>query len=458
MTRMKVTFLGATETVTGSKYLIDSPGGRTLLDCGLFQGLKELRLRNWSPLPVAVESIHQVILTHAHIDHTGYLPRMIQQRFENPIYATSGTFDLCSLLLPDAGKLQEEDAELSNRLGYSKHKPALPLFDEADARNTLRYFKIVPYRERTEIKGLAFTFYQAGHILGSTFVSIDCGPQILFSGDLGRYNRPILRNPEEYRQRVDYLILESTYGDSVHETNPAHKLSRHIQEVDERGGKIFIAAFSIGRAQELLFLIRELENKDRIPVMPVYIDSPMAINATLFYVLHKEDHDVDMARLTKNKNPFVTQKFRIIRTQEESLLTAQSDTPAIIIAGSGMMTGGRILNHLEFGLQNPRNLALLVGFQAKGTRGCDLQEGARALKLRGKMIPVKAQVDKIDGLSGHGDSEDMLRWLRCFPSAPKRTYLVHGERDTMNIWKSRIEKELGWNVYIPRYLEQVDLD
>ena len=455
---MKIRFLGATETVTGSKYVIDCPAGKTLLDCGLFQGLKELRLRNWAPLPVPVGSIDQIVLTHAHIDHSGYLPRMIRQGYENPIYATSGTFDLCSLLLPDAGKLQEEDAALSNRLGYSKHKPALPLFDEEDARKALRYFKIVPYRERTEVKGLAFTCYQAGHILGATFILAECDRRVLFSGDLGGYDRPILRDPEEFTQPVDYLVLESTYGDRVHEKTSSEKLARCIVETESRGGKIFIPAFSIGRAQELLFLIRELEVKNKIPVMPVYIDSPMAINATLYYVLHTEDHDVDMERLSRdNNNPFVTRKFRIIRSHEESLLTAQSDTPAIIIAGSGMITGGRILNHLEFGLQNPDNLVLLVGFQAEGTRGRSLLEGARALKLRGKMVLVKARVDKLNGLSGHADAEEMLRWLRHFPSPPKRTFLVHGERKVIDIWKARIEKELGWNVHIPKYLEEVEL-
>ncbi|MBI2821645.1 MAG: MBL fold metallo-hydrolase [Acidobacteria bacterium] len=455
---MKITFLGATETVTGSKYLIDHPGGRTLLDCGLFQGLKELRLRNWSPLPAEVSSIDQVILTHAHIDHTGYLPRLVQQGYENPIYATSGTFDLCSLLLPDAGKLQEEDAELSNRLGYSKHKPALPLFDEADARKTLRYFKTVSYHERSEVQGLAFTFYPAGHILGAAFLLVESTRRILFSGDLGRHNRPILRDPEQFSQPVDYLVLESTYGDRVHEKKPADKLARCIRETHQRGGKIFIPAFSIGRAQEVLFLIRELESKKRIPVMPVYIDSPMAINATLFYVLHKEDHDVDMERVAKSRNPFVSEKFRIIRTHEESLLTAQSDTPAVIIAGSGMITGGRILNHLEYGLENPNNLILLVGFQAEGTRGSHLLEGAAELKLRGRKIPVKARVDKVNGLSGHGDSEDMLRWLRHFPSPPRLTFLVHGEPKVMQVWKARIEKELGWRIHIPAYREEVELD
>ncbi|HEV8130532.1 MAG TPA: MBL fold metallo-hydrolase [Acidobacteriota bacterium] len=455
---MKLRFLGAAETVTGSKYLIDCPEGRTLIDCGLFQGLKELRQRNWNPLPAAVESIHQIVLTHAHIDHSGYLPRMIRQGYEQPIFSTSGTFDLCTLLLPDAAKLQEEDAELSNQLGYTKHSPALPLFAEADARKTLRYFKVIPYREQTEAKGLAFTFHQAGHILGSTFVRVEsCDRRVLFSGDLGRYNRPILRDPEEFSSPVDYLVLESTYGDRVHEKNPAEKLAQHVRDVYERGGKILIPAFAIGRAQEVLFIIRELENQKAVPIMPVYIDSPMAINATLFYVLHKEDHDVDMERLSKDKNPFVTQKFRIIRTHQESLMTAQSDTPAVIIAGSGMVTGGRILNHLQYGLQNPNNLVLLVGFQAEGTRGRQLQDGAREVKLRGKMIPVAAQVDKIDGLSGHGDSEDMLRWLRNFPAPPKRTFLVHGERAVMDVWKARIEKELGWSVYIPRYLEEVEL-
>ncbi len=455
---MKLQFLGATETVTGSKYLIDCPEGRTLVDCGLFQGLKELRLRNWNPLPTGIETIHQIVLTHAHIDHSGYLPRMIQQGYEQPIYSTSGTFDLCTLLLPDAGKLQEEDAELSNHEGYSKHRPALPLFNEADARRALRYFKVVPYRERTDVRGLTFTFHQAGHILGSTFILVEsCGKRILFSGDLGRYNRPILRDPEEFSESVDYLILESTYGDRVHEKNPAEKLAQDIRYVHDCAGKVLIPAFSIGRAQEILFLIRELENQKRIPVMPVYIDSPMAINATLFYALHKEDHDIDMERLSKDKNPFVTQKFRIIRTHQESLSIAQSDTPAVIIAGSGMVAGGRILNHLEFGLQNSKNLILLVGFQAEGTRGRALQDGAREVKLHGKILPVHAQVDKIDGLSGHGDSEDMLRWLRHFPASPKQTFLVHGERNIMEVWKGRIEKELGWNVSIPKYLEEVEL-
>jgi metallo-beta-lactamase family protein len=455
---MKLQFLGAAETVTGSKYLLDCPEGQTLVDCGLFQGLKELRLRNWSPLPAEISRIRQIILTHAHIDHSGYLPRIVKQGFEQPIYSTSGTFDLCTLLLPDAGKLQEEDAEIANQLGYSKHQPALPLFDAADARQSLRYFKVVPYREPTRVPGLTFTYFQAGHILGSTFILVENGKRrLLFSGDLGRYNRPILRDPEDFTSPVDYLVLESTYGDRLHEKNPAERLAEYVVQAHDRGGKIFIPAFAIGRTQEVLFLLRELENKKRIPEMPVFIDSPMAINATLFYVLHKEDHDVDMERLTKNKNPFVTKKFRIIRTHQESLHIAQSDSAAIIIAGSGMATGGRILNHLEFGIQNPNNLVLLVGFQAEGTRGRLLEDGAPEVELRGKTIPVGAQVAKIDGLSGHGDSEDMLSWLRHFPSPPKRTFLVHGETNILKVWKSRIENELGWDVHIPKYLEEVEL-
>ena len=452
-----LTFLGAARTVTGSKYLLDVDGRRILFDCGLFQGLKELRLRNWSPLPIAPETIDAVVLTHAHIDHSGWLPRLVGQGFKGPVYCTGGTHDLCRLVLPDAAHLQEEDAKFANKRGFSKHSPALPLYTEADAAEALSRFRPQPFRKKISIvDGIEVEFINAGHLLGSSYILVTrsdkSGGRILFGGDLGRYSRPILPDPSPGVE-ADVLLVESTYGDRLHPPeDDGATLARIITETISRRGKVIIPAFAIGRVEELLYWLFKLEDEGRLAKLPIYVDSPMAIKGLEYYNTRTDELDKEIESM-RRKLP----RFTSINAAKDSKALVENDTPCVIIASSGMATGGRVVHHLFAGLPDPRNTVLFVGYQAAGTRGRQLEDGAQYVKIFGQHVPVHARIEKIDGMSSHADAGEIVRWLRTFPRAPKKTYLVHGEVVAQEALKVRITKELGWNVEIPTHGQKVDL-
>lgn len=488
---IKLQFLGACGTVTGSKYLLtvgnENKFSRIMIDCGLFQGIKELRLRNWESCPSTPESCDAVVLTHAHVDHTGYLPRFVQQGFNGPIYATPSTVDLCKILLPDSAHLQEEEARYANKVGSSKHKPAKPLYTAADAKRALNLFNSIPFHVATKItKDVSITFYNAGHILGSSMVEVKIENKskankkgedikILFSGDLGRYDAPILNDPENI-SLVHYLVLESTYGNRTHPSESREdSLARIIMEVLEKKGCLLIPSFAIGRTQEILYCINKLEEEDKIPPLPVYVDSPMAIDATKLFQQYRNEHDLEMKEYEKNgKSPFQAKNVRYLRSKEESQGLNTISLPAIIISANGMATGGRILHHLIHRLPDERNIVLFVGFQALGTRGRRMLEGEEVVKLFGEMVPIRAKIQQLTTFSAHADANEILRWLktssntsigtpRGAPSysstsySPSKVFITHGEPDASEALASRIKEELGWNTVVPKYLEEVEL-
>jgi metallo-beta-lactamase family protein len=452
-----LSFLGAARTVTGSKHLLEVDGQRILFDCGLFQGLKDLRLRNWMPLSVPSDTIDAVVLTHAHIDHCGWLPRLIAQGFRGPIHCTSGTADICKLVLPDAAHIQEEDAKFANKRGSSKHSPALPLYTEEDAAEALSRLKPSPFTTKIHVtKEIEVEFINAGHLLGSSYVLASrrdrSGGRILFGGDLGRYARPILPDPSPGVE-ADVLLVESTYGDRIHpEEDDGATLARIITETVARRGKVIIPAFAIGRVEELLYWLFKLEDENRLPRLPIYVDSPMAIKGIAYYSAHTDELDKEILEMRRR-----LPRFTSINSAKESIALVANDEPAVIIASSGMATGGRVVHHLAAGLPDPRNTVLFVGFQAAGTRGRQLVDGAQFVKMFGQQVPVHARIEKIDGMSSHADAGEIIKWLRTFPRAPKTTYLVHGEIIAQEALKLRITKELGWNVEIPSHGQKVDL-
>src|SRR6185369_3231742 len=459
-------FLGAAETVTGSKYLLDVHGSRVLIDCGLFQGLKQLRSRNWDALPVDPASITWTLLTHAHIDHSGYLPRLVRDGFTGPVYATTATADLLKILLPDSARLQEEDADYANRKGFSRHSPALPLYTEQDAARTLKQVHGVQYEEDVRLnKFIAARFIHAGHILGSSFIEVritepNSEPlKIVFSGDLGRYNEPILNDPAPEIE-ADYLLIESTYGNRLHDhTDPKERLAEIINATAQRGGKLVIPAFAVGRTQLLVYYIRELEDEGRIPVLPVAVDSPMGAQTTRLYLRHSEDHDLDMQRIRNlRKNPLATRNFSLVQGRNGSKALNSVQGPAIIISASGMATGGRVLHHLAQWLPDPASAVVFVGYQAVGTRGRRMQDGEREVRIHGQMVPVRAHVESMSSLSAHADSDEIMRWLRGFNRPPRKTFVVHGELDSAGALRDRIIKELGWEALIPTYRQTVELN
>lgn len=458
-------FLGAAGTVTGSKFLIEANGKRLLIDAGLFQGKKELRLRNWQPLPVRPQDIDAAVLTHAHIDHSGYLPVLVRDGFSGPVLATHATKDLCGLMLPDSGRLQEEEAATANALGYSKHAPARPLYTEADANLALRRLDSIPYGERRELlPGIAVTFRPAGHILGSATVQVELhepgrpAQRVLFSGDLGRYGAPVVPDPTPVREATA-LLLECTYGDREHgPIAPKDALAEALLEAASRGGAVVIPSFAVGRAQELLYYLRELENERRVPILDVFVDSPMAVDATPIYARHIEEHDAEMqALLRSGARPFEPRRVHFTRAAQDSR-RVNDVRQCIIISASGMVSGGRVLHHLRHRLPHPRNTILFVGYQGEGTRGRALQEGAREIKIHGQMIPVGAAIRTVSGFSAHADWREVLRWLDGFASPPPHVFCVHGEGPGLAAMKQRIEaRGAGWTARIPEYREAVEL-
>jgi metallo-beta-lactamase family protein len=460
----KITFLGATGTVTGSKFLLEAGGKKLLIDCGLFQGLKELRLRNWEDFPVDPTSIDAVILTHAHIDHTGYLPKLVQLGFKGSVYATTATAELSSIMLPDSAHLQEEDAKYANKKQFTKHKPALPLYTVNDAQDALELFQPLPYGKVEQLApNLTLCYRDAGHILGSAFVDLRVTTEngerrILFSGDLGRPAQPILRDPHTVFG-TDYLILESTYGDRLHgQTDKKTDLAQVINASYQRGGVLIIPSFAVGRTQEILFTIRELEEEQRIPIMPVFVDSPMAINATNVFMKNTHDHDLEskVAGL-QGVDILKTADLRFAQTAEQSKAINNIKGKAIIISASGMVTGGRILHHLFNRLENPNNTILFIGYQAEGTRGRTILEGAETVKIHGQQIPIRARIENISGFSAHADYNEILAWLSNFNEAPRKIFIVHGEASQSKALRERIKSSFQWETVVPEYLESFEL-
>ena len=447
-----VDFLGAAGTVTGSKHLVSANGRRVLLDCGLFQGLKELRERNWLAPPFVPSELDAVVLSHAHIDHSGYLPLLVRRGFRGPVYCTRSTADLLGNLLPDSAYLQEKHAAHANHFGYSKHSPALPLYTMADAEEALTLLEPQPFGETIRITdGIDAVFRTAGHILGSATIDLllDGRPgrsplRLAFSGDLGRWGRPILHDPQPVPE-ADYLLLESTYGNRTHPPTVDEELAQCVREAAERGGALLVPAFAVGRTQELLWWIRQLEDEDRIPQLPVYIDSPMAIDVTGIYLSHTAEHDLDMRMVADaGDHPLYPGQFALAKTQEDSMALNEIRGPIIIISASGMATGGRILHHLKLRLPDRRTTVLLVGFQAAGTRGRRLQEQADEIRIHGRDVKVRARVEAVHGLSAHADRDELLQWLSGFERAPRQTYLVHGEADATEALAAAIDGRYGW--------------
>jgi metallo-beta-lactamase family protein len=455
-----LTFLGAARTVTGSKYLLAFGDRHVLVDAGLFQGLKEQRLLNWAEFPIAPESLDAIVLTHAHLDHVGYLPRLVADGFRGRVFCTAGTQELSRLVLPDAARIQEEDARQANRHGYTKHSPALPLYSEADAFRALTQLQPVSYHQSIEIlPGLTIEFRPAGHLLGSAFViaRLTQGPTICFGGDLGRYNRPVLPDPEP-RPPADLLLLESTYGDRDHAPDDnGEQLAAIVRETVGAGGKVIIPAFAIGRVEEVLYWVRRLESEKRIPVLPVYVDSPMATSALNYYTARVAELDADMRPSQKGVSMFATARFQAVASAQQSKELTASRRPAIVISSSGMATGGRVLHHMAAALPHANNTILFVGYQAAGTRGRALTDGASEVRIHGQMIPALARIAKIDSMSAHADRDEIVRWLDTSPASPGRLCLVHGEPQPMDALKARIEQQLGWAVHTPTYRETVTL-
>jgi metallo-beta-lactamase family protein len=458
MTRSDPTieFFGAAGTVTGSKHLLRANGQQVLLDCGLFQGLKNLRQRNWEAPPFDPKALDAVVLSHAHIDHSGYLPLLVRLGYRGPVYCTRSTVDLLGCLLPDSAYLQEKHAAHANYMGFSKHDPALPLYTTADAQAALELLVPQPFGETIGVApGISVTFRTAGHILGSATCDFMLdglshpGPfHLVFSGDLGRWGRPILHDPQPV-PHADVLLLESTYGNRTHGPSVKDDLAECIRSAAARGGALLVPAFAVGRTQELLWWIRQLENEGEIPSLPVYIDSPMAIDVTDIYLRHRAEHDLDMRMVRESGQcPLYPGQFHLAKSQQESIDLNDIHGPVIIISASGMATGGRILHHLKLRLPDHRTTVLLVGFQAAGTRGRTLQEGANEVRIHGRQVKVRARVEMLNGLSAHADQGELLQWLAGFEAPPRSTHLVHGEPDAARTLGARITERYGWHTLV----------
>ncbi len=462
---MKLGFHGAARTVTGSKYLLDFGSYRLLLDCGLFQGGFEVHQRNWQELPFPPSSVSDVLFTHAHIDHSGYFPRLVSRGFAGRGLASPPTKALLGVMLPDSGGLQEEEARFLNKRGASRHHPALPLYTEAEARASLELLHRVDFHQAFALHpGIKAVLRRAGHILGAAFVEIafksasDKRRRIVFSGDLGRTGVPILVDPEPIPE-ADVLVVESTYGNRLHEkTDVKTQLREAVKDGLLSGGVVLIPAFAVGRTQEILYHLYEMFESGELPKTPVYVDSPMANSVVDLYCRYRSEHDIEMSAIEDaGECPLVSPFFRACRTREESKRLNSEDGPAIIIAASGMATGGRILHHLLRRLSNPTTHVLFVGYQASGTLGARLLDGEREVKVLGEFVKVHATIRKVPALSAHADADGILDWLKTAPRRPEVVYLTHGENDALEALSERIRRELGWDVRIPDHGDVVEV-
>lgn len=459
-------FLGAAGTVTGSKYSLTVGDQKLLVDCGLFQGPKDLRLQNWQPLPEAASQFQAMLLTHAHIDHSGYIPRLVRQGFRGRIFCTSPTLELCELLLADSAKIQQEEADYLNRQQITAHQPALPLYNEEDVAAALPLLKPIAYGQRLQIlPGIQATFHEAGHILGSAWLELDLQEspdstpvKLVMSGDLGRENAPILRDPEPPVE-CDYMVVESTYGDRVHSDEPVGpRLAEVVRQTVSQKGVLVIPAFAVERAQELIYILAELYNQREIARIPVFLDSPMATQATHIFERHRECYDEEAKERSLLSGGLLNyRKLKLCETREQSKAIGRTPPPVVIISASGMATGGRVLHHLLRYLPDPRNTVLLVGYQAEGTRGWRLQNGEKSLRIFGEDVEVRARVEVLDGFSGHADYAQINRWLKSLRVPPKQVFLVHGEAASLAAQKARIDGWAGWQAHVPEALETVEL-
>ncbi len=456
-----ITFLGAAETVTGSRHLLTLNDKKILVDCGLFQGGEDLRQRNWQQFPIDPAEIDAIVVTHAHLDHIGYLPKIVKLGYRGPIYATSATIQLARISLPDSGRIQEEDARFANKHRFTRHDPALPLYTEQDAYEALKQMRPVHYFEFTSLPGGAqFQFLPAGHILGSAYAEIyfENGERILMSGDLGRYNTPIIKDPTEV-SFSEYLVLESTYGDRLHVTeDPEAKLEAIIKDAIQNGSVVLIPSFAIGRTQELLYHIHALQDRKAIPRIPIFVDSPMANSSTLVYGGAVDEFDKEMKiELSEGHTPLKPDYVEFIRDSNQSKALNSRSGPMMIIAGSGMCTGGRIVHHLRHRLDDPSTVVLFAGYQAEGTLGRKLIDREPEVRIHGVEVPVRARIEALGSLSAHADYSEILKWLEGFKTPPKETFIVHGEPPAQASLKEKIEAKFGWNVVIPKWLESFDL-
>ena len=461
----KVWFYGAAGCVSGSKFLVDTGETRFLVDYGMFQGTKSLRERNWHEEKFKPDSVDHVLLTHAHLDHSGMLPVLARNGFMGNIWTTPVTAELCEISLLDAARIQEEDAYFANKMSFSKHKPALPLFTTMDAERAIKRFKTVEYDRRIAIsKDISVRFLDAGHILGSAIIEVTIknrkqAQRLVFSGDLGRYDALILRDPVSV-ESADYLFIESTYGNREHsKEQPIDELAKIINETAQRGGMTIIPAFAVGRTQTLLYLLRDMKARRAIPDLPIFIDSPMARRVTNVFCRHVEDFDEDARAIWRETGecPILSSNMEFTHTKDESQKINDIRYPAIIVSASGMATGGRVLHHLKYRLPDPRNTVVFVGYQGVGTRGQLIRDGARSIKIHGEEVPVRAQIRTVEAFSAHADCNETLRWLGKFQKPPKLTFVVHGEEESSKALAAEIENKLGWKTYIPEHLEEYPL-
>ncbi len=458
---IKIEFIGAAQTVTGSKTLVSTAGKKILIDCGLFQGPRKIRELNWQSLDIATE-IDAIILTHAHVDHSGYLPKLVKDGFSGPIYCSKGTFDLCEIILMDSAYLQEEDARFANKTKHSRHNPALPLYEVKDAEKALKLFKVLESDKWHELfPDISVRLLRSGHILGSSFIQLSVKEQqksklITFSGDIGNGRQKVIKGPRSVLE-TDYLVMEGTYGDRVQpKADPSDTIAECIHKIHKNKGVLVIPAFAVGRTQEILFILRKLENENKIPKLPVYLDSPMATKATQAYLNNKDELNlqVEEGEVVESLRPH---SYEIAQTADDSMLLCMQEGPMVVVSAAGMLTGGRVLHHLKVRLPKPENIVLLVGWQADETKGRLLQNGLPKIRIHHKEVDIEAQIVSIDCLSAHGDSQDIINWIKDIEKKPTKIFLNHGEQSALNTLSYRIRHELNLDVEVPDMGQAYDL-